>query len=578
MLTHIQETVIASVVRATQSSEFDDSNITTELARKANSGDIATNAAMIVAKQLGLDPIDLANRMVPDLETYYGKGSCVVAGPGFINITLPAKSWYNHLYTIMFLGSKYGDGELSPNASRSPINFEYVSANPTGPLHIGHARGAILGDTLAALFEKSGFDVVREYYVNDAGGQIEVLLDSVRYRHHEMNKQKIKKPEDFYPGDYIIDIAKAWDDYLFDKGELLDERLLDKGDAFREFVLDGMMKLIKDGLSSLGINHDEFVYESNILDNGGLTDMLQKLRRGGHTYKGTLPPPKGKEAEADDYKHLLFKSTNFGDDVDRPLKKKDGSWTYFATDIAYHMDKYNRGHNGSNSMINIWGADHAGYVARVKAALHALTKQDDILHVELCQMVSLIDAGVSVKMSKRDNNFVLVSEVIDRVGLDALRFTMLTRKCDSQLTFDFQKAIEQSKDNMVYYVQYAHARACSVIEKAEDKPEHEDVTNKGLARLSDPSEMALIKHMVMWPNMVMKATYALEPHRVAFYLYELAGLFHSLWNKGKQDVSLRFLIEDDEELSMARLILVQCVMHVIKSGLDVMGVSSPENM
>lgn len=566
MFKEVHDNVISALFSAYSIDEdkVDLSKITTEPSRKANSGDMATNVAMVVAKQIGMEPIKFAELYIPFLEKHYGEGSCEIAGPGFINITMEPMFWLSCLQDIMKEENNYG---AMPKSKHLKTNVEYVSANPTGPLHIGHARGAILGDVLSSIYEKCGLDVTREYYVNDAGGQIDLLVKSVFAQTRKMVKHTIVVgiPDDFYSGQYIADVAWQWDN-----------RDATDGRSLREFVIESMMELIQKDLKSLGIKHDVFTYESDIVNSGGVIGMLNILREKDLIYKGVLPPPKGKEDEDYDKRNqLLFKSTEFGDDVDRPLKKADGSWTYFATDAAYHLDKMNR---GFNVLTNIWGADHGGYVSRVVSAVDALSNNRAGLEVALCQMVSLIDNGEKLKQSKRDGNFITVEEVVNRVGKDALRFTMMTRKPDAHLDFDFQKAVEETKDNMVYYVQYAHARAHSVLNKADERPEYEDVFAEVLERLTDEKEMDIVKHLAQWKDILFKAANHKEPHRIAYYLYELAGLFHSLQGVGNNDPKLRFLVEGDDQLQMARLILVQSVIHVLKSGLDVLGVSAPTSM
>jgi len=542
--------------------------IVVELSKPNQAGDIATNVAMVAAKYLDDTPIQIAEKIVLELERYFGEGSCKVAGPGFINITMDPIEWLTNLTQVMYEGTDYGS--FTPIDDVPAVNVEYVSANPTGPLHIGHARGAIVGDVLTAIYKKVGYRTTSEYYVNDAGGQIDMLLDSVRAHTSVRYKHTLLfgVPDKYYNGQYIADAAFAWDNK-----DVNDSR------TFREFVLEYMMGMIKKDLKKMGITHDIFTYESDIVNDGKVNGALMQLRENNDTYTGVLPPPTTKsdvEVEYIPRKQLLFKSTNYGDDVDRPLKKEDGSWTYFATDMGYHWDKIER---GFDVIINIWGADHAGYVSRIAAVTNVFKKHSgQVFDAVLCQMVSLIDNGEKVKMSKRDGNVVSVSSVIDKVGKDAFRFNMLTRKANAQLDFDYQKVVEQSKDNMVYYVQYAHARANSILKKAPYRPEYEDVTDDILRRLTSDDEMNIVKQISIWRETLSVSLFKNEPHHVAYYLYDLASLFHSLQTKGKSDPSMRFIVEGDDDLAMARLILVQSVATVIKSGLDVLGVSAPETM
>jgi len=543
--------------------------ITVDMSRKANSGDLATNVAMVIAKTYDMEPMAFAERLLPRIKTIHGVESCVIAQPGFINLTMEPMWWLKNLMNIMKNESNCGT-----RSKYNSAHFEYVSANPTGPLHVGHARGAIIGDVLASIYDKCGYHVTREYYVNDAGGQIDVLVNSVYHEYLKLNNVTDIIIPQVYKGEVIEFLAKAWN--MFIKDEYINQMRDNWQEPLREFVLPLVMDRIKSDLNMMGVKHDVFTHESEIVDNGGVVEALHILRAQDLTYKGVLPPPKGKEDAAyDSRKQLLFKSTEFGDDVDRPLKKADGSWTYFATDIAYHADKFKRGHK---NMINIMGADHAGYTSRISAAVRAVSHKQARVDTVLCQMVNLVDNGEKVKQSKRDGTYVTVEDVVNKVGKDALRFTMMTRKADAHLDFDYQKVVEETKDNMVYYVQYAHARAHSVLNKAVERPEFEDICVETLSRLNNENEMSIVKHLSTWGDILQKAADKKEPHHITYYLYELAGLFHSLHSKGNNDKQLRFLIENDDELQMARLILVQSVAHVLKSGLDVLGVSAPTKM
>jgi arginyl-tRNA synthetase len=546
--------------------------------RDPKHGDISVNAAMVLAKAAGMKPRDLADLLAEKFRADPEIVKVEVAGPGFINLTLADGFWHERLREILRAGPGYGDCNLG--AGRK-INVEFVSANPTGPMHVGHGRGAVVGDALASLLQKAGFAVTREYYVNDAGAQVDVLARSAYLRYREALGEKIGAiPEGLYPGDYLIEVGKvnaaafgthwAWrpeEDWLL---------------HFRDDAIVKMLELIRADLDLLGIQHDIFVSERrDIVAQGKIEQALATLEAAGLVYVGTLEPPKGKLP--DDWEpreQTLFRSTQFGDDVDRPLKKSDGSWTYFAADIAYHLDKYRRGYA---DMIDVWGADHGGYVKRMQAAVTALTGGQGSLDVKLCQLVSLFDQGQPVKMSKRAGTFVTLREAVEQVGKDVFRFVMLTRRNDQALDFDFAKVVEQSKDNPVFYVQYAHARARSVLRLAATSLPGVALDAESLARapltlLSDSVELTLIRHLAGWPRLVETAAEVHEPHRIAFYLQELASIFHGLWNKGKDDTSLRFILSDSPEVTTARLALVQAVAFVVASGLSVFGVTPAEEM
>ena len=557
---------------------LDYSRIVVEPPRDASHGDVATNAAMVLAKPARMKPRDLATPIADRLMALATVGNADVAGPGFINLTLTDDFWRQTVPHILDVGPAYGDSDLGRG---QVVNVEYVSANPTGPMHVGHGRGAVVGDALAALLKKTGFQVTREYYINDAGAQVDALGRSLHWRYREALGETLgEMPGDLYPGDYLIDLAKelaalhgdAW------QGELDGEQM----EAVRNTVIDAMMALIREDLAALGVDHDVFRSERELVEAKRVDAVLEALDSRGLIYEGTLEPPKGKLP--DDWEsrpQTLFRSTEFGDDVDRPVKKSDGSWTYFATDMAYHLDKFER---GFSTMIDVWGADHGGYVKRVTAAVQALTEGEGALDVKLCQMVNLLEDGEPVKMSKRAGTFVSLRDVIDRVGKDVVRFIMLTRKNDAALDFDLAKVTEQSRDNPVFYVQYSHARCCSVLRHAQEMFGESEVTMDALKaapleRLTDDSEIALIKGMAEWPGLVAAAAEAHEPHRVAYYLQELSALFHALWTKGaKADSNLRFLNADDKPLSLARLALVQALAFVIASGLAVVGVAPVEEL
>ena len=559
------------------SRELDLDRVTVEPPRDPNHGDIATNAAMVLAKPGGWKPRELADALAERLAQTAEVIECTVAGPGFINLRLSDRYWRERLAEVVAAGPAYGDGE--PKAM-GPVNVEYVSANPTGPLHVGHGRGAVFGDVLASLLAKAGYDVSREYYVNDAGAQVEVLARSTWLRYREaLGEDEGEIPEGLYPGEYLKPVGSA----LAERHgpTLLDMPEADALALVRDFAVECMMNLIRDDLAALGIVHDTFVSERALVDAGRVDEALALLEQRGLIYTGVLEPPKGKLPDDwEERPQTLFRATEFGDDVDRPLKKSDGSWTYFATDIAYHLDKMRR---GFPTLIDVWGADHGGYVKRVNAAVRAIGGGDAELDVKLCQMVRLTRAGELVKMSKRGGTFVTLREVVDEVGKDVVRFIMLTRKNDAPLDFDLEKVVEQSRDNPVFYVQYAHARARSVMRHASELLGDEGVTPAALSgvaldRLDDPDEIALIRTLANWPRIVETSAAAHEPHRIAFYLYDLASAFHVLWTKGREDSRLRFIHESDLELTQARLALVQGMATVIASGLLVMGVEPVEAM
>jgi arginyl-tRNA synthetase len=460
------------------------------------------------------------------------------------------------------------------------VNVEFVSANPTGPMHVGHGRGAVIGDALAALLHKAGFAVEREYYINDAGAQVDVLARSLHLRYREQLGDNVGPiPDGLYPGDYLIDTARNL--LARDGGKWRDKPETEWLVPLREFAVSEMMALIRDDLATLSIEFDRFSSERTLAEAGAIDKAVGVLEDRGLIYTGILEPPKGKLP--DDWEarpQLLFRATQFGDEVDRPLKKSDGSWTYFAADIAYHLDKYRR---GGDTMIDVWGADHGGYVKRVSAAVQALTNGAATLDVKLCQLVNLFDNGQPVRMSKRAGTFVTLREVIDEVGKDVFRFIMLTRRNDQALDFDFAKVTEQSKDNPVFYVQYAHARASSVMRHAAEEFPPEVLADAALAGarlelLSDPFELSLIRLLASWPRIVDSAAEAHEPHRVAFYLQEVAAQFHLLWTKGRDEAQLRFIISGDPDLTRARLALVRGVAVVVASGLAVFGVTPAEEM
>ena len=556
---------------------MDTGRITVEPPREAGHGDMATNAAMVLSKAAGMKPRDLAAVLSERLNTIQWVHETEIAGPGFINLRLESPYWHQRLEEILQNGTAFGDSTLGRGET---VNVEYVSANPTGPLHVAHARGAVVGDVLASLLEKAGYAVTREYYVNDAGAQVDILARSAYLRYREALGEKIKEiPKGLYPGEYLIPVGKALAEKYGDQWLGADEEawLAD----IRSFAAILMMDEVREDLKSLGINFDVFSSEKTLVEKGAVEGVLEQLEKMDLIYTGVLEPPKGKIP--DDWEprpQTLFRASQFGDEVDRALKKSDGTWTYFATDMAYHLDKFQR---GFKSMINVWGADHGGYVKRMKAAVGAVTGGEGELDVKICQMVHLKKGGEALRMSKRAGTFVTLSDLIGEVGRDVVRFMMLTRKNDSQMEFDLDKALEQSRDNPVFYVHYAHARCRSVLRNAATEWGDDTISPSALAAadlslLTDPSELDLIKVMAAWPRMVEYAAEAHEPHRIAYYLNELATLFHALWNKGNDDARLRFIITGEPALTIARLALVQGVATVIVSGLQVIGVSPVEEL
>lgn len=550
--------------------------ITAEPPRDASHGDIATNAAMVLAKPVGTKPRAIADPLAEALNKLEAVDSVEVAGPGFINIRLSPAVWLAQVGKILELGEAFGASSMG--AGRK-VNVEYVSANPTGPLHAAHARGAVFGDALAALLEKAGFEVAREYYINDAGAQVDTLARSTYLRYREALGETVTIPDGHYPGEYLKDVGKAIAEQDGDKWlSQPEEAWLE---PMRSFAIKLMMADIEKDLIALGIRMDRFSSERALVEDKAVDRVLAKLEADGLVYTGVLEPPKGKTPEDwEPRPQLLFKATEFGDDVDRPLRKSDGSWTYFSNDIAYHLDKVER---GFPEMIDVWGADHGGYVKRMKAAVTAITGGKGDLDVKLCQLVHLFDGGKPVRMSKRAGTFVTLSDVLEAVGPDVLRFIMLTRRNDQTLEFDYQKVSEQSRDNPVFYVQYAHARACSVIRNAGETFSADDLSDAALSKasmgsLTDPDEIGLIKLLAGWPRVVESAAEAHEPHRVAFYLGDVAAAFHGLWNKGREDARLRFILEDDRETTLARMALVRATATVVASGLGVMGVTPVEEL
>ncbi len=562
---------------------IDLSRVVVEPPRDAAHGDMATNAAMVLAKEARTKPRDLAEAIASKLRTDDLVAAVDVAGPGFINLTLKPKAWSDALRTVLREGDAYGKSTVG---AAEKVNVEYVSANPTGPMHVGHCRGAVFGDALASLLKFAGYDVTREYYINDAGAQVDVLARSAFLRYHEALGEDIGEiPEGLYPGDYLKPVGQA---LAAEYGE----RLLSMPETawlppVRREAIAMMMDMIKDDLAALNIEHDVFFSERSLIESGNnrVAETIDFLRAKGDVYEGRLPPPKGAPVEDyEDREQTLFRATAYGDDVDRPLLKSDGSYTYFAADIAYHKDKFDR---GFHNLVDVWGADHGGYVKRMQAAIKAVTSGSAALDVKIVQLVRLLRGGEPVKMSKRSGDFVTLREVVDEVGRDAVRFMMLYRKNDAVLDFDLAKVIEQSRENPVFYVQYGHARGHSVFRNARevvpDLPEEARaraafLEEAAVERLTDPSELDLLRRLALYPRMIEAAAVAHEPHRIAFYLYDLASEFHALWTRGRDLPYLRFIINNDAEITKARLALVQGVVSVLASGLGVLGVQAPDEM
>ncbi|MEJ2120535.1 MAG: arginine--tRNA ligase [Alphaproteobacteria bacterium] len=551
--------------------------VAVEPPRDPSHGDVSTNAAMVLAKPAGQKPRDLASVLCERLAALDDVEAAEVAGPGFVNLRLGPAFWRARLIDALQAGADYGRSTIGDGEK---VNVEYVSANPTGPLHAGHGRGAVVGDALASLLEAAGYEVAREYYINDAGAQVDALARSVHHRYREALGAEVgEMAEGMYPGEYLIPAGKALAERDGEKWLQAPED--DWLEPIRAFSIDAMMDMIRDDLKAVGIEHDIFTSERKLVEAGAVDAALDDLASRDLVYVGTLEPPKGKTPEDwEPRPQTLFRATQFGDDTDRPLKKSDDSWTYFATDIAYHRDKFER---GFANMIDVWGADHGGYVKRMKAAVEAISQSKGALDVKLCQMVNLTERGQPVRMSKRAGTFVTLRDVIDKVGKDVIRFIMLTRKNDAQLDFDFAKVTEQSKDNPVFYVQYAHARVCSVFRNvAEAMPDldtgEDALRAASLDLLSDDAEFDLIKRLANWPAVVEGAALAHEPHRIAYYMYDLASAFHTIWTRGRDEPALRFIEASKPERTLARLALIRGIQIVIASGLTIFGVTPVEEM
>ncbi|AHF83733.1 arginyl-tRNA synthetase [Rhizobium leguminosarum bv. trifolii WSM1689] len=559
-------------------SELDFGRITVEPPRDASHGDVATNAAMVLAKPLGTNPRALADVIIAKLKEDADVADVSVAGPGFINIRLAVGYWQRLLASMIGVGTDYGRSTLGEGKK---VNVEYVSANPTGPMHVGHCRGAVVGDALANLLAFAGYGVEKEYYINDAGSQIDVLARSVFLRYREALGEKIGEiPSGLYPGDYLVPVGQS---LAADYGVRLHNMPEDQWmPIVKDRTIDAMMVMIRDDLAALNVHHDVFFSERTLHANGAaaIRTAINDLTFKGYVYKGTLPPPKGQLPEDwEDREQTLFRSTEVGDDIDRPLIKSDGSYTYFAADVAYFKNKFDR---GFDEMIYVLGADHGGYVKRLEAVARGVSDGQAKLTVLLCQLVKLYRNGEPVKMSKRSGDFVTLRDVVEEVGRDSVRFMMLYRKNSEPLDFDFAKVTEQSKDNPVFYVQYAHARCMSVFRQAREAFADLDVSPENLAQtvagIGDPAELQLVAKLAEFPRIVEAAAQSQEPHRLAFYLYDLASSFHAHWNKGKDQPELRFVNDKNRESSIARLGLVYAVASVLKSGLAITGTAAPDEM
>ena len=546
--------------------------VTVEPPRDAAHGDMATNAAMVLAKPAKMNPRAIAEALAGNLQADPQIALAELAGPGFLNMRLVANVWQGVVKAALS-DPAYGKSKLGQGQK---MMVEYVSANPTGPLHVGHTRGAVFGDALARLLDYAGFDVTKEYYINDGGAQVDVLARAGYLRYLEAHGQEVAFEDGTYPGDYLIPVGQALKDKVGDQ-------FVDKGEQFwleeiREFATEAMMDLIREDLAQLGVTMDNFFSEKSLYGTGLIEKAIDELDQKGLIYQGVLEPPKGKMPEDwEPREQTLFKSTEHGDDVDRPVKKSDGSWTYFAPDIAYHYDKVQR---GFDQLIDVFGADHGGYVKRMKAAVSALSDGKVPLDIKLTQLVKLYKNGEPFKMSKRAGTFVTLRDVVDQVGANVTRFHMLTRKNDAPLDFDFDKVLEQSKDNPVFYVNYAYARVNSAVAKARAFAAVDDATLAGvdLSGLTDDAELTLIKKLAEWPRLVEIAAKGHEPHRIAFYLYDLASDFHALYNRGNDLPSLRVVQEGDSDTTQAKIALIRAVAIVISHGLGILGVTPAEEM
>lgn len=569
---------VTDIIYTLQEKEFlpfdlDLSKITVEVPKDPSHGDLSTNAAMVLAKAAGKSPRELAAHIVGALQQIPVVTNVSIAGPGFINLSLLTTFWQNQLSTILKEGERYGDSLLGEG---EPLCLEFVSANPTGPMHAGHGRGAVLGDVIASLLTKIGYKVTREYYVNDAGGQIITLARSTYLRYLQAHGRPIEASqfEGLYPGDYLIQVAQKLKEKV---GDLyVDQPESVWMDPIRDFAIAELMAVIREDLNQLGIHMDVYTSEKELTRLGRVEEAVQVLKDQGKIYQGVLEKPKGHDLEDwEERPQTLFKATDFGDDVDRPLQKSDGTWTYFAGDIAYHYDKYRR---GFCHMINIFGADHVGYIKRIQAATRAVTQGNASCEIKSSQLVNFLDNGQVVKMSKRSGTFVTLRDVIDQVGKDATRFIMLTRHQDMVMDFDFAKVVEQSKDNPVFYVQYAHARCHSVLRHAYEIFGEMSLEDADLELLTDEHELAMIKILTQFPHQVKQAALMREPHRLANYSLEVAATFHALWNKGKENTHLRFIEPDNKKRSMSRIFMIKAIVIILVNCFNLFGVTPIKEM
>jgi len=553
---------------------LDMTSVAVEPPRDPLHGDMATNAAMVLSKSAKKNPREIAENLANRLSNVDIIENLQVAGPGFLNLRISIKAWQSNLNKILELGSAYGRTGLGKNLR---VNVEFVSANPTGPLHVGHTRGAVFGDALSELLSFAGYKVTREYYINDGGSQVDTLARSVYLRYLEAHGQEVAFEDGTYPGNYLIPVGQALKEKV--GSDYIDKPEHYWLDDVREFSTDAMMKLIKDDLAALGVEMDAFFSEKSLYGGGKIEKAIESLKSKNLIYDGILDSPKGKKVEDWEPRvQTLFKSTSHGDDVDRPIKKSDGAWTYFAPDIAYHFDKVER---NFDHLIDVFGADHGGYVKRMKAAVSALSDDKVKFDIKLTQLVKLFKRGEPFKMSKRAGTFVTLRDLVDQVGSDVTRFVMLTRKNDAPLDFDFEKVLEQSKDNPVYYVQYASARIHSVFRKAKEVGIHfdaEQMRYETFSKITHEAEIKIAKKLAEWPRLVEISAKTHEPHRIAFYLYELAGDFHSLWNKGNENEELRFIQENDHEATCTKMAMISAVLVVISSGLGILGVEPATHM
>ena len=576
IINHYRDNIENILLKEFALEKSDLKNISFEFPKDTSLGDLSTNASMVLSGKLKKPPQEIASKIINLIENNSDFENVQIAGKGFININLKKDIWWNLIPEILKEKNHYGDTDYGKNEK---INLEYVSANPTGPLHVGHTRGAVFGDTLANILKKVGYSVCKEYYVNDAGEQVDKLAQSVFMRYKEACGEDIDEiPEGLYPGTYLKSVGE--DLKIQFKDSLIKAEKEDWLPIVKEFSIKSMLSVIRKDLSSLGINHDVFTSENKLLNDGHVLEVFNEMHKADLLYEGETPPPKGvKKSEWSKKKHILFKSKSFGDDEDRVVKKHDGSWTYFMPDIAYHKDKFNR---GFNKMINIWGADHSGYISRVTSAVDAVTKSKSTLEVKVCQLVRLMRGGNVVKMSKRSGSFITLRDLVEEVGSDAVRFMMVTRKNDAPLDFDYDLVKEQTKDNPIFYVQYAHARISSIIRKVEDEKlfsiDESFVDNTNLTLLSNNHDIELIKIISNFPRIIEQAAIYREPHRIAFYLRDIASSFHSYWNLGNEDNNLKVLNIDNLEETRSRLALIMSVKITISEGLRLLGIKALEEL